>query len=308
MSKWFKNEELDKFIDEKINDDAKKDTGRYPKWSTPAAGDVDKNKIYTIRLLPDKNHNFYKKMHYHMIEDSTGKWHFILCPKTFNFDNYCPICSAVYKLYKGSEGDKLVAKKLKRKEKFVQNILVKEDPRDQDQTDENLRVTGKVLLYEFPSKVEAKIKNQLVDKKNGLGGAIFDPSSEGFDLILKVKTTKPGPDGKKWPNYDDTEFARKPTGISDTEEGVDEIIENTVNLEEYLTSLIKSEDAIIDILKDQMVYDLVEDEVNKKNGVKKETKPEVADSAGSDSADAPEEVQGDDAESDEDFIKQLADL
>ena len=77
MSKWFNSDALEQFVENKINEDSKKESSRYSKWANPTPGDVDKNKTYTVRLLPDVKGNFYKKMHYHMIE-SNNKWHFIL--------------------------------------------------------------------------------------------------------------------------------------------------------------------------------------------------------------------------------------
>ncbi|MFW6026787.1 MAG: hypothetical protein ACOCRX_10640, partial [Candidatus Woesearchaeota archaeon] len=72
----------------------------------------------------------------------------MLCPKTFNFENPCPICSVTSKLYKGTEDDKKEAGRYKRKQKFVSNIFVVDDPRDSEKEKDD-KASGKVLIYEF---------------------------------------------------------------------------------------------------------------------------------------------------------------
>lgn len=193
---------------------------------------------------------------------SGEKWVFLLCPKTYNFDNYCPWCSVTSKLYMGSAADKSAAYNYKRKEKFVGNVFVVEDPRDADREKEE-RMAGTVKIYEFPAKVEMKLKEEITDMKNGLGPAIFDPSDEGYDFILKVLSTKKDDRGRQWPDYSNSAFARRPSGIADTDGKIRSILDETKELDNYIKTLERDNDFIKESLKNEMVYDLIETEWKK---------------------------------------------
>lgn len=267
-SKWLNKNKVDEFIKERRDDELReeeKNRSYGEKWPNPEAGTTEKAKVYELRLLPDKNGNFYMKIYYHMFK-SGEKWHFVLCPKTHDFEAYCPVCAITSKLYTGTAADKTLAKTFKRKEKFVVNTYIVDDPRDSDQSDEGRKHTGKVRIYEFPSKVESKIRAELTDTKNGIGPSIFDPSDEGFNLILKVKSTKPV-DGRSFPSYDDTTFARKASAIADSEKEIDAIMETTFDLDEYIKSMEKPEENVIKALRDDLVFDLIAEDYNKRKKV-----------------------------------------
>lgn len=276
MSKWLNDDLFKKFVEERKKEDEKQDSGKFQqKWPTPAAGTSETPETYIIRFLPDKKGIPYKKFYYHMFKVGE-KFKFFLCPKTHNFDNYCPICAATSKLWTGSDADKEIAKVLKRKEKFVGNIFIVDDPRDAKADDDN-KQNGTVKLYEFPSKIESKLKNEILDTKNGIGPCIFDPGSEGFDFILKVKSTKPI-NNQSWPEYSDSTFARRASAIG-TDKEIDEIMKSVVDLIEYINGMAASEDEMIEALKAEFVYEVIEAEyLRRKNAnavntahVKKET-------------------------------------
>ena len=124
MSKWLNKKLFESFSAEKINEEENKQEqgeSNYPTWKA-AAGDVDKNATYEVRLLPYKN-GFYKKIKFHFFKVG-DKFRFFMCKKQHNDDEYCPICEVVKKLWTGSEADKTRARELKRKEKFVTNIFI----------------------------------------------------------------------------------------------------------------------------------------------------------------------------------------
>lgn len=233
-------------------------------WPTPEKGTTDRPKTYVIRFLPDKKGNFYQKYYYHMFQ-SGEKWVFILCPKTHNFENYCPFCSVTNKLYTGSAADKKMAYQYKRKEKFVSNIFVVEDPRDQERDDDQ-KLEGSVRLYEFPGKVEMKVKEEIIDTKHGLGPSIFDPDKDGYDFILKVFSTKRDRNGNVWPDYGQSAFARRPSPIKESEKEIDEIMEKTIDIWDYIKGLEKTDDDMIQILKAEMMWDLIKDEWKRYKG------------------------------------------
>jgi len=287
--KWINKDLFQKFKSEVQEDaDRKTQTNDSYTWKNPEPGTTSNPKEYKIRLLPDKEGHFYKKMFYHMFQVNGESWKFSICPKTFDQEDYCPICAVTAKLYKGSDDDKKEAQRFKRKEKFISNILIVNDPRDADK-DDDLKVSGKVMLYEFPSKVEQLIRSSINDSENGVGMGAYDPE-EGYNFILKVGLTKPDQSGKSWPNYETSTFARQKSAIADTEDEINEIIDKTVDIVEYLQKKLPNEEKIIEDLKTENVFSLIEDDYNKKRNIKtKVSKPVVETEPESDDFEEPEE-------------------
>jgi hypothetical protein len=221
---------------------------------------VDNAKIYEGRFVPDPKGQFYKKYFYHFWQ-SGETWKFVLCPKTHDFKAYCPFCSGVAKLYNGTKADKAQAYLLKRKERFVGNFYVVKDPRDDDR-DEEKKVVGKVKLYEFPSQVEKKLKNEITDRDEGYGMRIFDPGSEGRNIILKVLSTKKDENGKQWPDYSSSSFSRNASSLG-SDEQIETLMATCTDLIEYIKSMEVDKDKMVEMLKGEFLWELVEDEAGK---------------------------------------------
>jgi len=317
MSKWMKNKEnLFQQFKETKNKEAEQSSGisrLEMVWPTPEKGTVDNPKVYQLRLLMDTNDDFYKTIHYHMFySTSSEKWTFILCNKTHNFSNYCPVCAAVSKLYLGSKADRSTAYNMKRKTRYCCNAYIIKDPRDSNKIPEE-QSTGKVLIYEFPSKVESKIKAEMSDSEYGGGINIFDPSSSGFDFILKVGSTKPvqeeGPfKGKTFPDYGDSKFANKASAIADSDEVIDRIMSQRHDLTKYIKLQEKSPEEIVEILKKEFVWELIEIEAIAKMGLKVapvEKKTEIPKETENTNT---EPTNDSDSTSDDDFLKELENL
>jgi hypothetical protein len=261
MSKWIKKDLFESFQKEKI-EEKDTSTGGFIRsnllWETPDKGTLEQAKIYEGRFVPDPNGEFYKRYYYHFWQ-SGESWVFILCPKTDDFKNYCPFCSAVSKLYNGTAQDKKHAYNLKRKEKFVGNFFVVKDPRDSDR-DEEKKVVGKIKLYEFPSVVEKKLKNEVTDRDEGYGMQIFDPSENGRNFILKVMSTKKQEDGKTWPDYSSSTFSRSQSAIADSEDEIDALMQTCTDLVAYVKSMETQLDKQVQVLKNEFLWELVETE------------------------------------------------
>lgn len=257
MSKWVNTEKFEQFKDERSNDvsDKKKDTPFARKYPNPVMGTNSTPKEYHLRLIPDMSGNFYKRIHYHMFQ-SGETWHFITCPKSLDFDNYCPWCQLTQILYQGSDSDKKRAQAYKRKDKFVGNVYVVKDPRDADQQDKEKHLAGKTFLYEFPGTIEQLIKKEITDIENGWGYKIFDPE-DGHNLIISIGAKKPDQKGKVWPDYSLTTFAKKASAIA---EDIDSVMQTTQDVMEYITNSMKTPDEHAAILKSELVYDDVKDQ------------------------------------------------
>jgi len=329
MSKWIDKDLFNKFVDDKKNE-VNENQGGFGRdfkkiWPTPEKGTEAKPKTYEGRFIPDQDGNFYKKYFYHMHKVGE-KWFYSLCPKTHNMDNFCLLCNLAAKLYTGSDDDKKMAYQYKRKERYVSNFFLESDERDKDRKDED-KVEGTVKLYEFPTKIESKLRSEVTDKQHGLGLSIFDPSEDGYSFIIKVKSTKPQSDGKIWPDYSDSIFARKPHAIAESDKKIDEIMNTTISLDEYIKSMEKSNEDVIKAIKDEMLWDLVENDynrymkVNKKN-VDKEVEDQLDEVWGgngdtqNDASEPDEEPKEEkksskskkESDSDEDILKELENL
>lgn len=267
MSKWIDKDLFEDFRKEKIDE---KDSGSGFRsdiiWETPEKGTTENPKVYEGRFLPDPKHGSqkpYQKYYYHMWQGVDENWIKILCPKTgdkANMKNYCPVCSATNKLFKGgSDADKQQGYNIKRKEKFVGNFFIVKDPRDADR-DEEKKVEGTVKVYEFPGKVEQKLKKEITDSSEGYGYQIFDPSEEGRNFIIRVLSTKKDERGKQWPDYSNSEFSRTRGAIAETEEDIDAIMDQRQDIDEYISSMSTSNSKIADIMKTEFLWELVEDE------------------------------------------------
>ena len=272
MSKWVDKNLFENFATEKEQEKDRSANKRSDiVWQTPEAGTEYKPKIYEGRFLPDLRGKFTKSYFYHMFQMG-DKWQFVLCPKTYDFDNFCPFCSLVNKLYMGTKADKDIAPKYKRKARNVSNWFVVDDPRDSSIQDETKKSTGKVKLYEYPDKVDAKLKTEILDKKEGLREAIFDPSSEGHNFILRIKQTKKDAKGKAYPDYAESAFSRKSSALG-TDAEIKKIMESRYSIEDYIKTLeIKQED-MIRILKSEMLWELVNEDANKYWSVERDSVP-----------------------------------
>lgn len=261
MSRWIKKDLFESFQKEKIEEKDTANAGGFIRselvWDTPERGTVESPKVYEGRFLPDPDGEFYKRYYFHFWK-SGESWKFVFCPKTHDYKNFCPICSAVSKLYNGTKDDKAQAYQLKKKEKNVANFFIVKDHRDDEKDDDN-KVVGKVKLYEFPSKVEQKVKKEITNKDEGYGMEIFDPGADGRNFILNVLSTKPQDGGKQWPDYSTSDFSRRQYALG-TDEEIDALMETCTSLKGYIESKETDKDKIVEILKSEFLWDLVETE------------------------------------------------
>jgi hypothetical protein len=260
MSKWINTDLFGEFQTKKKEEkDAPRSTVRRSDfvWPTPDKGTDTEAKVYKGRFLPDPKGNFYRHYYYHMYK-SGERWVFVICPKSDDFGNYCPFCSITSKLYMGSEADKRLANNYKRKKKFVSNFFIVNDPRDAEREPDK-KVNGLVKLYEFPQKVEAKLKEEITDPE-GLGPQIFDPGADGFDFVLKVLATKRDNQGNSWPDYANSVFSRRAAPIAESESEIDEIMKQCIDINEYIDGMKKDDEEIEKLIKAEMLLDMVKDE------------------------------------------------
>ena len=318
MSKWINDDLFGDFQKQKkVEKENPRQSGGIRRsdlvWETPAKGSETVAKTYTGRFMPDPKGMFYKEYFYHMYR-SGDKWIFVICPKTEDFGNYCPFCSVNSKLWMGTAADKKMAYTYKRKNKYVGNFFIIDDPRDADR-DEESKVNGTVKLYEFPAKVEMKLKEEITDTENGLGKSIFDPGADGYNFLLKILSTKRDANGDQWPDYSNSSFSRRPEAIG-TDEEIEKYMQSCVSIDEYIQSMIKPEEELIKLVKDEMLFDLIRDEYNQLQA--KRNRAEGGDESGDnppfDTDESPEPEEPDDfdapvdSQDDQDLLAELENM
>lgn len=314
MSKWVNKTLFADFADQKKNEADQSDNFIKRSdlvWQTPEKGTDVKPKIYKGRFLPNpdgstKSDGFYVKYYYHMFK-SGDKWFFTLCNKTYGMEEYCPFCSCSSKLYAmGTKDDKSVAKALRKKERFACNWYIVSDPRDAEK-EPGERQEGNVRIYEFPSKVESKLKREITDTDEGWGYRVFDPGEDGVDFILNVKSTKPDAENNTYPDYADSTFSRNPKAL-DTEAGIEKIMASRHGINAYVKSMARDEDDIIAVLKHEQLWELVEAEYERFTGntvTQHKQKDEVKQEEKQTATESKPFTVSDDDVSDEELLKEL---
>lgn len=128
----------------------------------------------------------------HQFKGLQGQWMFENCPTSVG--RQCPVCKENNKLWNsGVEADKNIARDRKRKQKYLTNILVIEDPAHPENN-------GKVFLYEFGPKINDKVKEQIEPEF---------PDQEPmnpFDLWEGANFKLRSRDYQGFQNYDKSEF------------------------------------------------------------------------------------------------------
>jgi hypothetical protein len=266
MSRWIPDDLFEEYKNEKVNEQTT--TKQYNVsnivWPSPEKPNDHEKPMneYEGRFLTDPTGKFEVKYYYHMwptselTESGKNKWHFNICPKTWDINAFCAECAVSSVLWKGNQDDKNRAKQMFKKERHAINWYVIDDPRDTKIEDEDKKLAGKVMINQIPAKVEAKIKDEVVSKR-GIGKLAFDPGEEGFNFIIKVGCTKPeGKQGKTFPTYDLSGFDRFPKALG-TEEEIEDIMSRRHDLNEFVKNQMKDKKYLYDLLDKELLLDFV---------------------------------------------------
>lgn len=203
----------------------KKDYGDDRMWypATEKSG----NGYAVVRFLPPSVDNDvpFVKVYSHGFQ-GPGGWYIDECPTTV--EQECPVCKMNQALVAshGSwdstpEKDKTIVRDRKRREGYISNILVIEDP----QNPEN---EGKVFLFKYGKKIFDKLIEALspeFDDETPLNP--FD-YWEGADFKIKIRKVE------GYRNYDRSEFD-KPTALFDGDDDkLSELYDSQYDLREFV--------------------------------------------------------------------------
>jgi len=192
--------------------------------------------IYTVRLLPniaDPSKTFFHYYSHAWESFSTGQYMSTVSPQTWGDKD--PIAEARYSLGKhGTDEEKEKARKIARRENWLANVYVVNDPSNPDND-------GQVKLLRFGKQLYKIIMDAVNgDDAEDFGPRIFDLSKAGCNF--KIKCERQG----DFPTYVSSRFA-PPSNIADmTDEKSKEVYNSINDLETVFT--VKSYDELKKVL------------------------------------------------------------
>lgn len=179
------------------------------------------NGFAIIRFLPppEGEEMPFIRMWDHGFQGPTGLWYIEKSLTTLNQDD--PVSEYNSKLWNtGLDSDKEIARKQKRRLKYISNIYVVKDPGNPENE-------GKVFLYAFGKKIFDKLNDlmypQFEDEDRVNPFDIFD----GANFRLKIRQFE------GYPNYDKSEFDA-PSPLSEDESELEAILGKMNPLQELL--------------------------------------------------------------------------
>jgi|TARA_R110002050_G_scaffold163180_1_gene293137 hypothetical protein len=192
--------------------------------------------IYTVRLLPnvtDPSKTFFHYYSHAWESFATGQYMSTVSPQTFGERD--PIAEARYSLGKhGSDEEKAKATKIVRRENWLANVYVVNDPSNPDND-------GKVKLLRFGKQLYKIIMDAVNgDDAEDFGPRIFDLSKDGCNF--KIKCERQG----DFPTYVSSRFAPPSKIAGMTTESAEEVCGSINDLESVFT--VKSYDDLNKVL------------------------------------------------------------
>lgn len=152
-----------------------------------------------------------------------GGWYIENCPTTIN--QPCPCCAEnSINWNSGIEANKDIARKRKRRLKYISNILVIKDPANPDND-------GKQFLYKYGKKIYDKIQEMAVPVEDPIDPKepvnVFDFWA-GANFKLKIRRVE------GYQNYDKSEFDAVSAVFQGDDQQIEELWKNEYSLQEFL--------------------------------------------------------------------------
>jgi hypothetical protein len=195
---------------------------------------TEKGKMYTVRLLPnvkDPKKTFFHYYSHAWESFQTGQYFSVLSPTTFGERD--PIGEYRYQVLRsGSEEEKNKAQAIVRREQWMVNVYVVEDPTNPENE-------GKVKILRYGRQLNKIITDAIEgDDSDQFGMRVFDLSKEGCSLRIKVE------DQGGYPTYVSSKFLMPKKVDADP----DEVYNQVHDLESI--QKVKSYDELQDLLNE----------------------------------------------------------
>lgn len=232
------------------------DDDRFWKAKQDSAG----NASAVIRFLPspDTDEPFIQ-LFAHGFQNN-GKFFIHNCPTTKG--KTCPVCDSNKQLWNsGLDSDKDIARDRKRRQSFISNILVVNDPANPDNN-------GKVFLFKYGKKIHEKVLDAMIPEDITESPVDVFNMFEGVNFKLKIKKVA------GYTNFDSSVFDQKVTAICDGKE-------------DLMKQVFASSHSLAAFLADDQFksHDDLEKELNKVLGNTTNRRSTIEDSVESDSGD-----------------------
>lgn len=191
---------------------------------------------YTVRLLPnvkDPSKTFFHYYSYGWNSLTTGQLITAVSPTTWNQRD--PIAEERYRVLRnGTEKEKEKALAIKRRENWLVNVYIVNDPVNQENN-------GKTKVLRFGRQLHKIIMDAIEgEEAQELGPRIFDLSPKGCNLRIKVE--KQG----DYPTYVSSKFSTPKEIEGLDEDSYKKVYSSAFDLESYVT--VKSYDELKDLL------------------------------------------------------------
>jgi hypothetical protein len=179
-----------------------------------------------IRFLPSVDEDMlpWVKIYFRQFKGPTGRWYIENDLSTINRSDD-PVYDLSMRCYNsGIESDKKGSSFLKRKVKYISNVLVIKDPK-------NPSAEGKVFLYEYGQQIFDILQNARSPKFEDVKPVeAFDPFyGANFNVRIVGKTV--GTDVV--PNYEQSFFS-EPSALAASDEEVVKVCEKGISLKEFI--------------------------------------------------------------------------
>lgn len=201
---------------EKSNDKKSYKDERFWKPTVDKAG----NGYAVIRFLPNRSGDVpWVRYWDHGFQGPTGQWY--IEKSLTSIGQADPVSEANSKLWAtGTDENKDLVRKRKRRLHYIANILVVSDPK-------NPQNEGKVFLYEFGKKIFDKISDMMQPQFED--ESPVDPFDyfEGADFKLKIRNVE------GYRNYDKSEFTKSEPLLDGDKDKLKEVFESSYDLAEF---------------------------------------------------------------------------
>lgn len=181
------------------------------------------NASAVIRFLPQHPDDElpWVQLYSHAFQGPTGRWYIENSRTTLGNSEPDPISEVNRSLWNsGTEKDKEIARKQKRKTSYVANILVISDPKHPENE-------GKVMRFKFGKKIYEKIMDKATPTfEDEAPVNVFD-IDEGAEFKLRMRQV----DG--YPNYDTSVFS-EPKPLADSDDEIVSILNQMKPLKEFI--------------------------------------------------------------------------